>query len=212
MVGLFGNLAQIRAALVEKRQRGAEMEREGAEKKRWADVNLELLDQIEAEARQLLGVADDSGVALHGQEGADSSSHDGLRELHSWRRLLFGGDLDSFRYLTPDYDGQTGRALYALPVVAGKGTNRRRAFAAARVYGPKLDTASLADTIFRTGETKAVDAESVKSSLGTLVRYGQEWKRSEGGVLEYVGDGLTPNQEMILKLLEKRQEKQPETS
>ncbi len=209
---LFGNMAQMRVALVEMRLRGAERERQGAEEKRWADVNLELLDQIEAKARHLLGAAEYADLSLHGQEGADSSLYDRLRNLHISRRFIFGGDSDSFQYLAPDYDGPTGRALYALPVVAGKGTNRRRAFAAARVYGPKLDTASLADAIFRTGETRAVDAASVKSSLGTLVRYGQEWKRSEGGVLEYVGDGLTPNQEMILKLLEKSHEKQAETS
>ena len=212
MGGLFGNLAQIRAALVEMRQQGAAKEREGAEQRSWADVNLELLDQVEAEARQLLGVSDDADLSLHGQGDTDPSPHDRLRGLHVWRRFLFGGDLESIQYIPPEYDGQKGKALYAVPVVAGKGTNRRRAFAAARVYGPKLDSDALADAIFRTGETRAVDAASVRSSLGTLVRYGSEWQRSAGGVLEYVGDGLTPNQEMILKLLEERQEQQLETS
>ncbi len=211
MVGLFAKLAELRTAVVEKQRKGTEKEREGAEKeregaeeKRWAEASLVLIDQIIGKAERLMGGAGVADTLAGTGEGASSATEDAVSDLHAWRESMFGGDLESMQYFTPEHDEETGAPVYDHRVVSGKRSNRLRAFAAARVYGRKLKTTSLAHAIFLTGETRAVDAASVKSSLGGLVRYGQDWRREDGGWLEYAGEGLSPNQEMILQLAGER--------
>ena len=204
MVGFFANLAQLRTAVVEKQRKGADNERKGAEVKRWAEANLVLIDQITGEAERLLGGAGVADTLAGTGEGASSATKNALSDFHAWCEWVSGGDSESMQYFTPEHDEETGAPVYDHRVVSDKRGNRLRAFAAARVYGRKLKTSSLAHAIFLTGETRAVDAASVKSSLGGLVRYGQDWRREDGGWLEYVGEGLSPNQEMVLQLAGER--------
>ena len=91
-----------------------------------------------------------------------------------------------------------------------KGTNRKRALAAARVYGRKLREPALAAAIFQTGETKASDAGSVRASLGVLVRHGQEWERQKGW-LYYRGENLEPDRDTIRRLNGEREERKRES-
>ena len=97
-------------------------------------------------------------------------------------------------------DGATGEPVYDVRAVAGLGTIRERAYAAASVYGRRLREVSLAQAIFETGETAAPDAKSARWSLGSLVRYGDEWVRCRGWLV-YKGT-LTPNKEMIREMYE----------
>ena len=83
----------------------------------------------------------------------------------------------------------TGDPIYDVSVVAGLRTSRERATAAARVYGRRLRELSLAEAIFATGETNASSPESIRGSLGGLVKYGGDWKR-ERGWLVYIGEEL----------------------
>ena len=103
-------------------------------------------------------------------------------------------------FLVPETDQATGEVIYAVRVVEGFGTIREKAYAAARVYGRRLREVSLAKAIFETGETAAPDAKSARWSLGSLVRYGDEWVR-RNGYLVYRGT-LTPNWEIIREMYE----------
>ena len=204
MVDFFAYLVELRTTMVEKQRKGADKERKGARLKRWAEANLVLIDQITGQAERLLGGAGVADTLADTGEGASSATEYAVSDFHAWREWVSGGYSESMHYFTPEHDGETGAPVYDHRVVSDKRGNRLRAFAAARVYGRKLKTSSLAHAIFLTGETSAVDVASVKSSLGGLVRYGRDWRREDGGWLEYVGEGLSPNQEMVLQLAGER--------
>ena len=205
MIEILSNLAELRAALVEQRRQGSAKRQEGEEQERLAEANLALLDLIEAEAWQLLGERRGADVSLESAEIEPSAARDAWSIRRARLEALFGCDWDSMLYLTPDHDEETGVPIYQPCVVSGQPTNRLRAFAAARVYGKTLRIKSLADSIYRTGETRATNSASVKSSLSGLIRYGRDWQRKDGGWLEYVGEGLSPNREMIIRLAGERQ-------
>ena len=207
MDDIFVSLAELRGRVVEDMRQGAEKELAGAEQRRRAEATLALVDEIYAEAVRLFGVPDGIDIPPNGEEGGRPSSDDLIARLHAQRQWLFGGDLASMQYLTPELDEETGAPVYDSRVVVGRPTNRLRALAVARVYGPRIKLASLADTIFRAGETRATDVASVKASLGGLTRYGVDWQRVASGWLEYKGEGLAPNREMILELVEERRER-----
>ena len=204
MVDFFAYLAELRTTMVEKQRKGADKERKGARLKRWAEVNLVLIDQITGKADRLLGEAGVADTLAGTGEGASYATKYAGSDFRAWCERVSGGDSESMQYFTPEHDEETGAPVYDHRVVSDKRGNRLRAYAAARVYGRKLKTSSLAHAIFLTGETRAVDAASVKSSLGGLVRYGRDWRREDGGWLEYVGEGLSPNQEMVLQLAGER--------
>ena len=102
-------------------------------------------------------------------------------------------------FVDPEFDEQTHEPIYDWRVVAGKDTNRERALAAARVYGRELREVSLANAILATGEVRANSVAAVRSALGTLVRYGNDWMRAKGS-LYYLGEELTPDEEMVRAL------------
>ena len=98
--------------------------------------------------------------------------------------------------MVPASDPETGEPIYDPRVVAGKRTLRLRAYAAARVYGPKLWPMSLAVAIFATGETRAANAVNIRSALRGLIRYRTGWWEMQDRWFHYLGD-LTPDVEMI---------------
>lgn len=99
-------------------------------------------------------------------------------------------------FMVPASDPETGEPIYDPRVVAGKRTLRLRAYAAARVYGPRLKPMALAIVIFATGETRAANAVNVRSALRGLIRYRKGSWESESGWFHYLGE-LTPDVEMI---------------
>lgn len=204
---ILAGLLELRGRVVEDMRQGAEKELAGAEQRMRAETSLKLVDRIYANAVRLFDVPGGVDLPPNGEEGGCPSSDELIARLHAQRQWLFEGDLDSLQYLTPELDEETGAMVYDSRVVVGKSTNRLRALAVARVYGPRLKLASLADTLFRAGETRATDVASVKASLGGLTRYGVDWQRVASGWLEYKGEGLAPNREMILELLKERQER-----
>ncbi len=92
-----------------------------------------------------------------------------------------------------------GDPIYDVSVVSGLPNSRERALAAARVYGYRLRELSLAEAIFRTGETNASSPQSIRGSLGGLVKYGGDWKR-ERGWLVYCGDELEADWDTLERL------------
>ena len=99
-------------------------------------------------------------------------------------------------FMVPESDPETGEPIYDPRVVAGKRTLRLRAYAAARVYGPRLQPVSLAVAIFATGETRAANAVNVRSALRGLIRYRTGSWELQDRWFHYLGD-LTPDVEMI---------------
>ena len=155
-----------------------------------------VIKRAKAEVAALRGRQGGGGVAS-GSSGAERPSDEPFVEVI----IGLGGGVDD--YLVPEYDQNTHEPVYDPRVVAGKRTYRERAFAAARVYGMELREAALATAIFETGDTKAAGAPTVRSSLGSLVRYGHEWVRIKGS-LYYLGDSLTPYEEMVRLLYTER--------
>ena len=188
----------------ERDQREAEERgRRVGEKRRWMAEQIEILGQVLAE----LGMSDDetdetdgTTVSPRGGGVGNPSVDRPAYERGSVISEILG---PNFQYFTPDRDGDSNEPIYSVSVVSGKRNSRERALAAARVYGPDLREMSLADAIFRTGETRAADAVSVRGSLGGLVKYGTDWRR-ERGTLIYQGDGLQPDWETIRRLTEAR--------
>ena len=99
-------------------------------------------------------------------------------------------------FMVPESHPETGEPIYDPRVVAGKRTLRLRAYAAARVYGPRLQPVSLAVAIFATGETRAANAINVRSALRGLIRYRAGSWELQDRWFHYLGD-LTPDEEMI---------------
>lgn len=107
---------------------------------------------------------------------------------------------ESEGFLIPEIDQATSEVIYDARVVAGFGTIREKAYAAASVYGRRLREVSLAKAIFETGETSAPDAKSARWSLGSLARYGDEWIRDKGWLVYQ--KTLAPNEELIREMYE----------
>ena len=99
-------------------------------------------------------------------------------------------------FMVPESHPETGEPIYDPRVVAGKRTVRQRAYAAARVYGPKLRPMALAVAIFATGETRAANAVNIRSALRGLIRYRTGSWEVQDRWFHYLGD-LTPDVEMI---------------
>ena len=196
-------IRQLQAGLREKiRQAEADwheaeiLMRRASREREWAEVHLEIAERLGA----AMGIGDDEAeetpAALSGSEFEDSAvaapaykpgtTIAGIRGRDFWRRI-------------PDVDEETGDPIYDMRVVSGKGNSRERARAAARVYGYRLKESSLADAIFRTGETRAADPASIRGSLGGLVRYGGDWRRDRG-FLVYCGDELEPDWDTLREL------------
>lgn len=192
-------LAELEAALLERRRKAEADKSRAAEDVRRATRQLEIVSELKAL----------SGGAVTLPEGGEVDVAGDERPAYDRRGVLerlLGQGVVSPPFAPIDRDDETGEPVYDSRVVAGKRNNRQRVFAAARVYGPELREASLADAIFSTGETRARSAQSVRSSLGVLIRYGKGWERDRG-TLTYVGNDLTPNKEFILVLLKERDEK-----
>ena len=196
---IFERLAELEAALRERRRKAEAHERWAAEDVRWTTRQLDIVSELKALSGGAVTLPESGEVDVAGDE-RPAYDRRGVLE-----RLL-GPGVVSPPFAPIDRDDETGEPVYDSRAVAGKRNNRQRAFAAARVYGPKLREASLADAIFSTGETRARSAQSVRSSLGVLVRYGKGWERDRG-TLTYVVNDLTPNKEFILVLLKERDEK-----
>ena len=200
MDGIVERLAELEAALLERRRQAVAKEREAAEEVRWTNRQLELVNELQALAGGAIDLPEGKAVE-HFDDERPAYDRVGVLE-----RLL-GPGIVSPPFAPFDRDEQTGEPVLDVRAVAGKRTLRQRAMGAAMTYGPNLRETSLADAIFRTGETRASSAKSIRSSLGGLVRYGTGWKR-EGGTLTYVGDDLTPNRELVLQLVRERQERE----
>ena len=130
-----------------------------------------------AEAERLSSPAAESGVVGNDDDEGIPDNHRGS-------------------FMVPASDPETGEPIYDPRVVAGKRTLRLRAYAAARVYGPKLWPTSLAVAIFATGETRAANAVNIRSALRGLIRYRTGWWEMQDRWFHYLGD-LTPDVEMI---------------
>ena len=192
-------LAELEAELLERRRQAEAAKWQADEVVRWTTRQLEIVSEL-----MVL-----SGGGVVSPEGGERDVAGDERPAYDRRGVLerlLGRGVVSPPFAPFDRDDETGEPVYDSRAITGKKTNRQRAFAAARVYGPTLREVSLADAIFRTGETRASSAESVRSSLGGLVRYGNGWERDRG-TLTYVGDDLTPNKELILQLVRERNER-----
>ena len=192
---------RARQAALERRE-GEELVRRAETIERWVAAQGSILEQLKVE----LGIADDeTGISMNSPTGDEAESvavASPVYERGSTIRQVLGPD---WEYVTPDKDPQTHEPIYDEGVVSGLRNGRERALAAARVYGPRLREGALADAIFRTGETRAASAASVRGSLGGVVRYGGDWRR-ERGVLIYQGEALEPDWETIRRLSQARQE------
>ena len=200
MDGILERLAELEKMVLQEQRQGVEEKRRAAEKVRWSTRLLEIITEFKA----LAGGA----IDLPEGEAAECASEE--RPAYDRRGVLerlLGPGVISPPFAPFDRDEETGEPVLDTRAVAGKRTNRQRAFGAAMTYGPILREVSLADAIFRTGETRASSAASIRSSLGGLVRYGKGWKRDRG-TLTYVGDDLTPNRELILQLVRERNERE----
>ena len=170
--------------------------RRASREREWAELHLAIAERLGA----AMGIGDDeaeeapavfSGSEFEGS-AVDAPAHKpgttiaGIRGPDFWRRI-------------PDVDEETGDLSYDVRVVSGKGNTRERARAAARVYGYRLKESSLAQAIFRTGETRAASPESIRGSLGGLVRYGGDWRRDRGWLV-YCGDELEPDWDTLREL------------
>ena len=189
-----------RQALADQRA-GEEIVRRSVWQRESIAEQLGILDQLKAE----LGVVDDEtgGTVPSPSDGGvvNPTFLGQVYERGSTIREILGPDFWRFE---PDPDEATGEVTYDEGVVRGKKTSRERAFAAARVYGYRLREQALAEAIFRTGETRAADAASIRGSLGGLVKYGTDWRR-ERGYLIYQGERLQPDREKIKELWRKRE-------
>ena len=202
MDGLISVFSGIEDLLSEGEWGAAEDERKAAEKRgRFAEclrvvrkAKAELQASVEAEAL---------GSGFGSSEPGRSVGERPLGMGHEGPPWIFHPVFSKF--LPPEKDEEMKEPVYDPRVVSGKRNYRQRALAAARVYGPELREPALADAIFRTGETNAGDASSARASLGGLTRYGQEWTRKHGWLI-YAGEGLAPDQAMIILLAEERRQ------
>ena len=190
MVDLVTGLEELEAALLEE--------------KRLLKERLALLRRTLAEAKRLSSSTDVvfSSTENRSRGNAGDEEPVGGGDAHVAGFGVPRDGVDGF--LDSEQDPDTGEPIYDSRVVAGKRTMRRRAHAAARVYGPRLRVMSLAVSIFETGETEASGPASVRSSLGGLVRYGDDWTRERGWL--HCVPLVTPDVEMIRRLSDERVE------
>ena len=182
---LTSSLAALEAEILERKREAKEKKRVAAEEVRQLGEQLEVIRKA-SEAAKLLEARSDTP----GGSGAP------LRTAPT--KVTDRSDED-FGFVWAAQDPETGEPIYDVRVVSGYDSHRDRARAAARVYGHQLREGSLATAIFETGETSAVDAGSARGSLGSIVRYGDEWTRRQGW-LYYRGD-LTCDVDMVRLLL-----------
>lgn len=179
-----------KGAQAEADQRSAEERaHRAAAERRWVAAQQAILDQLKAELGMVSSEVDSPAVdELAYQPGTIISQ---VLGPYFWA-------------LPPEKDEETGEPIYDVRVVAGKRTSRERAYAAARVYGGDLRERALAEAIYRTGETQASSAASIRGSLGGLVKHGSDWRR-ERGQLIYQGGELKPDKDTILSLMGERE-------
>ena len=171
MVDLISSFTKMETEILELRRQETEKKRAAGEMEGQYTEQLRILRKARAEAQALHG-----GGGIPGREGTVGRSFP--------TEIVDPSDED-YRFLWAASDR----------VVSGYKTTRERAHAAAQVYGHQLREKSLADAIFATGETGASDGASARSSLGSVVRYGNEWSRLSGW-LYFLGD-LTRNEKVI---------------
>ena len=200
MDGKSRRLAELEKVVLEEQRQAMSEERQAAEKVRRSILLLEIINELQALVGGAIDLPEGEAAECAGDE-RPAYDRRGVLE-----RLLGPGVINP-PFAPFDRDEKTGEPVYDKRAVAEKRTNRQRALGAAMTYGPNLREVSLADAIFRTGETSASSAKSIRSSLGGLVRYGTGWKR-EGGTLTYVGDDLRPNRELIIQLVRERNERE----
>ena len=174
----------------------AERERRATVERTWIAEQLSVLREVMLE----LGISDDESGDAESPQG--SGDVEGPGNAAPGRPFWTWPPSRSYWFLEPEE--KIDEPLYDVSVVSGMRNSRERAMAAARVYGPRLKEAALAEAIFLTGETRAANAASVRGALGGLVKHGRDWRR-EGGWLIYQGDGLKPDRETILRLIGERQ-------
>ena len=185
MVDLTTSLATLETELLELKREAKEEKRQAAERERQLGEQLRIIRSAREAARGLVTSSDTpvgSGAALRAVP----------------TRITEPSDED-YGFVWAAQDPQTGEPIYDVRVVSGYDSHRHRARAAARVYGRQLREGSLAAAIFETGGTSAVDVSSARSSLGSIVRYGQEWTRLNGW-LYYQGD-LICDVDMVRSIL-----------
>ena len=183
MVDLISSIIKLETEILELKRQQTEKRRAAGEMEGQYDEQLRILRKAraEAEAQALHG-----GGGIPGREGTVGRSFP--------TEIVDPSDED-YGFLWAASDPESGEPMYDVRVVSGYKTTRERAHAAAQVYGHQLREKSLADAIFATGETSASDGASARSSLGSVVRYGNEWSRLSGW-LYFLGD-LTRNAEMV---------------
>ena len=197
----------------ENQQQAKEREQRASEQKRSALEDLWVIREIKAQVAEVAALGGESGEVAVSPEGVvDAAVAGAEREVgtgHDGPAWQF--DRPFFRFLPPRKDPQTGKPLYDVSTVSGKQSYRERAKSAAEVHGPEIYEQALAEAIYATGETKAPNATSVRTSLGSLTRYGDEWERHQGWLV-YRGDDLTPNIDLIKALVEERRASKFETN
>ena len=182
---LTSSLAALEAEILERKREAKEEKRAAAEKERQLGEELQIIRTARQAARGLLPSTDTPG---------DS----GTRLRTAPTRVTDAADED-YGFVWAAQDPETGEPIYDVRVVSGYGSHRDRARAAARVYGHQLREGSLAAAIFETGETSAADAGSARGSLGSIVRYGNEWTRLNGWL--YYQGHLTCDVDMVRLVL-----------
>ncbi len=194
------DLVALEAAFLEREREAAEREMRGAGDRVWFAKQIERIRRIMAVADVQPGGSDEGQVKPAG--GLDvSDAGEPRAERIARLREEYGPHLP---FLVPEKD-DNGKSVYDDSVPRGLKTNRERAWALARVYGERLRESSLADVIFRTGETRATSPQSVRGGLSGLVRYGQGWVRDRGELV-YQGNDLRPDGETINRLIQERDE------
>ena len=181
MVDLISSFTKMETEILELRRQETEKKRAAGEMEGQYTEQLRILRKARAEAQALHG-----GGGIPGREGTVGRSFP--------TEIVDPSDED-FGFLWAASDPESGEPMYDVRVVSGYKTTRERAHAAAQVYGHQLREKSLANAVFATGETSASDGASARSSLGSVVRYGNEWSRLSGW-LYFLGD-LTRNEKVI---------------
>ena len=198
MVDLWSVFDAVEEMLLEEKRSTKEQGRLLKEKDRLLTEQLLLVRRAKAEDQELAEAA----VLAGDVESAGAEKQVGVGHNYDAPWVF---DPVFSKFLEPELDEATKEPIYDVRVLAGKKNNRQRALAVAKVYGPKLREVSLAEAIFATGETRATSAASVRSSLGGLVRYGDEWARERGSLIYLGARRFPPDKEMIFLLVGERQ-------
>ena len=193
----------------EEEQQAKEKQREAGESKRRAADQLRLIRRAMARYTALVGGSSEMASLPEAGAVVSPSGERPIGMGHEKPPWVLDRVFD--RFLAPEKDAETGEPVYDVRVVSGEGNYRARALSAAQVYGPEIREIALARAIYHTGETNATDVTSARSSLGALVRYGDDWVRKDGWLV-YRGGELEPDKEMITMLVNERQLNPPKSS